>query len=326
MHSGAYLHNSWNILDFIVVAAGLVAVIPGVPNVSALRTFRVLRPLRSLNAVPGLRRLVGSLLGSLPDMANVLLLLLFIFSIFGILGLQIWSGVFHQRCRLTPWPVKLQPGPEPLAGPYPWRRGDVGWEAVPATPDLTTVGWVNKSYNTTTFHPFPPTDAWLKEVTANPHLHNCSTAYPYPEAIPGNPQLDCFWPLDRDDERLCGGYHTCSDGKTCGAARYPSGQVRFKATLANDDMQGVEGLQWGLSSFDSFPPTMLLIFQSLTMEGWTTIMYMGTDASNRVLATIYFVSLIMIGSWFVMNLTLAVVLQQYVYRDQQNEREENEAR
>ena len=41
---------------------------------------------------------------------------------------------------------------------------------------------------------------------------------------------------------------------------------------ACDDQQNVEMLNWGLSSFDSFPPTMLLIFQSLTMEGWTTIM------------------------------------------------------
>jgi hypothetical protein len=51
---GAYLRDAWNILDFVVVVAGVVEVVfPDAPNVSILRTFRVLRPLRSLSSLPG---------------------------------------------------------------------------------------------------------------------------------------------------------------------------------------------------------------------------------------------------------------------------------
>lgn len=46
---GAYLHNGWNWIDFIVVITSLLQSLPGMPNVSFLRTFRVLRPLRTLN-------------------------------------------------------------------------------------------------------------------------------------------------------------------------------------------------------------------------------------------------------------------------------------
>jgi hypothetical protein len=53
--AGSYLSDGWNWLDFLVVAGGLMALVPGVPNVSVLRAFRVLRPLRSLRALPKLK-------------------------------------------------------------------------------------------------------------------------------------------------------------------------------------------------------------------------------------------------------------------------------
>lgn len=92
------------------------------PNVSALRTFRVLRPLRSLNAVAGksrrkffynivkmvgMKKLVSSLLKSIPELINVIAFLGFIFFIFGIFGIQLWSGELHARCRSTPYPIRI---------------------------------------------------------------------------------------------------------------------------------------------------------------------------------------------------------------------------
>jgi hypothetical protein len=57
----AYLKESWNILDFVIVIAGLVefildfAKVKGV-NLRALRTLRVLRPLKGLKTIPSLRK------------------------------------------------------------------------------------------------------------------------------------------------------------------------------------------------------------------------------------------------------------------------------
>ena len=56
-------------------------------NLKSLRTLRAFRPLKSINAIPSMRKLVGTLIDSLPGLANVTLFLTFFFSVFGILGL-----------------------------------------------------------------------------------------------------------------------------------------------------------------------------------------------------------------------------------------------
>jgi hypothetical protein len=52
-----------------------------------------------------MKRLVQTLLRSLPALANVVLFLLFIFIIFGILGVHQFAGAFYNRCRETEEPI-----------------------------------------------------------------------------------------------------------------------------------------------------------------------------------------------------------------------------
>ncbi|CAF2035689.1 unnamed protein product [Rotaria magnacalcarata] len=70
---------------------------------------------------------------------------------------------------------------------------------------------------------------------------------------------------------------------------------------------GWEGPWFGIINFDNFGLAMLTVFQCITMEGWTSILYRMNDAIGREWAWIYFVSLIIIGSFFVMNLVLGVL-------------------
>jgi hypothetical protein len=95
MHEKAYFRDAWNILDFFVVATGLVELWVPASNFKSLRTFRVLRPLKSINAVPSMRNLVAALLKSLPDFINVATFLSFIFVLFSILGLHIYSDAYY---------------------------------------------------------------------------------------------------------------------------------------------------------------------------------------------------------------------------------------
>ena len=67
--------------------------------------LRVLRPLRSINAIPSMRRLVSTLIQSLPELGNATIFLAFIIILFGILGLQQFNGVIYYKCRLTEQPV-----------------------------------------------------------------------------------------------------------------------------------------------------------------------------------------------------------------------------
>lgn len=85
----AYLHDGWNVLDFVAVVSSVVNL--ALPNVDlgfvrVVRALRILRPLRLISRSEGLRTVVDSLLRALPGVANVLLVLSFIFLVFGILG------------------------------------------------------------------------------------------------------------------------------------------------------------------------------------------------------------------------------------------------
>jgi hypothetical protein len=44
------------------------------------------------------------LIEALPDLGNVVLFLLFIMILFSILGLQLFVGIFENRCRMTEKP------------------------------------------------------------------------------------------------------------------------------------------------------------------------------------------------------------------------------
>ena len=103
LHKGAYLRNGWNIIDcFVTIYAFVKLSSPNIGNLSVLRVIRLLRVLRSISVLSGIRRLTTSIIISLPTLGNVLLFLCFIFLIFAILGIQIFSGVLYNRCRLPP--------------------------------------------------------------------------------------------------------------------------------------------------------------------------------------------------------------------------------
>jgi len=104
-HRNSYLRDPWNWIDFSVVCIGLIEFIPYIPNLKGLRTMRVLRPLRSVNAFPKMRRLIASLLASIPSLGNAVVFMFFIFLLFGILGVQQFGGVLYQRCRTTKAPI-----------------------------------------------------------------------------------------------------------------------------------------------------------------------------------------------------------------------------
>ncbi|XP_065213855.1 voltage-dependent calcium channel type A subunit alpha-1 [Planococcus citri] len=68
-----------------------------------------------------------------------------------------------------------------------------------------------------------------------------------------------------------------------------------------------EGPNYGITSFDNIGLAMLTVFQCITMEGWTTILYWMNDAHGSFYNWMYFVPLIVLGSFFMLNLVLGVL-------------------
>uniref|UniRef100_A0A8C1CGN8 Voltage-dependent L-type calcium channel subunit alpha n=1 Tax=Cyprinus carpio carpio TaxID=630221 RepID=A0A8C1CGN8_CYPCA len=86
-------------------------------------------------------------------------------------------------------------------------------------------------------------------------------------------------------------------------------------------LMGWAGPNDGITNFDNFAFAMLTVFQCITMEGWTDVLYWVNDAVGNSWPWLYFVTLIIIGSFFVLNLVLGVLSGEF-----SKEREKAKAR
>ncbi|XP_051806602.1 voltage-dependent N-type calcium channel subunit alpha-1B-like isoform X12 [Acanthochromis polyacanthus] len=67
------------------------------------------------------------------------------------------------------------------------------------------------------------------------------------------------------------------------------------------------GPNFGITNFDNILFAVLTVFQCITMEGWVDILYNANDASGNTWNWLYFIPLIIIGSFFMLNLVLGVL-------------------
>ena len=237
---GTYLRDYWNGLDFTVVLLAYVAFL-GLGNYTAIRSFRFLRPLRTISGVEGMRKLVKTLLHSVPTLLDVLGLCAFAFSIFGIIAVQLFAGQLQYRCKqynydagsgLISWSVHEDHDGQPCSGPR-----------IKADSSGSLVVW-----NAT---------SGVLETGALNYGH---------------------------------GLLKCPEDSYCIKHGNPN---------------------YGLTSFDNILAAFLTIFQSISLEGWTDVMYYTQDAVSPWV-WIYFIIMIIFCSFFTVNLTLAVLYVHFV--------------
>jgi len=195
--------------------------------------MRVLRPLRSVNAFPKMRRLIGSLLSSLPSLGNAVVFMFFIFLLFGILGVQQFGGKLYQRCRTDPAP----------------------------TYDAVKKWW--------------------------------------------------HWPAADGVERLCSlddqGAFRCPAPFTCGS---PTSTAHF-LTHEAEGVADFELISFDIANFNHLLTAMNTIFVMITLEGWTIVMYNLSDSSQTWMAVLFCILLVVVGSFFLLNVILAVIMDAF---------------
>ncbi|XP_028309456.1 voltage-dependent L-type calcium channel subunit alpha-1D [Gouania willdenowi] len=86
-----------------------------------------------------------------------------------------------------------------------------------------------------------------------------------------------------------------------------AGSGRFCLVNGSDCRGKWEGPNGGITNFDNIFFAMLTVFQCITMEGWTDVLYWMNDAIGYEIPWIYFVSLVIFGSFFIINLVLGVL-------------------
>uniref|UniRef100_A0A8C5FW38 Voltage-dependent L-type calcium channel subunit alpha n=1 Tax=Gadus morhua TaxID=8049 RepID=A0A8C5FW38_GADMO len=86
-----------------------------------------------------------------------------------------------------------------------------------------------------------------------------------------------------------------------------AGNGRFCMSNGTECRGKWEGPNGGITNFDNIFFAMLTVFQCITMEGWTDVLYWMNDAIGFEIPWIYFVSLVIFGSFFIINLVLGVL-------------------
>lgn len=145
-------------------------------------------------------------------------------------------------------------------------------------------------------------------VQENPSLH---------------PNGTCWLWEGTGEERLCGGSYMCDQGGFCGGHIFDRIEgLRPVFEGGHRDLPWCDGLRpideppkvvasTDFIHFDNIGGASLVVFQSMTLEGWVDILYMVQDGSNWWIPTIYFLMLIFCTSFFLLNIFLAVIQESY---------------
>ena len=265
-----YFRSAWNVLDFsLVVLSCLPAIWPMFYNYTAIRAFRAIRPMRSFSGVPGLRVIVEGLLASLRGLINVVGLMFFTLFIFAVLGVDLWKGIFRNRCGL---------------------QGPVGYNiSCDANGNVSgTIGAVNDSIGAV----FGSAFIALYESTFN-STFNGTMKEPFSGTLNGTIVVP-----HQGGELFC-----MQMDKGGGFPRFLWGQICPAGLACITDPEDPE---YGLPSYDHVGWAFLTLLQIITLEGWTDIMYITKDVYGQI-CVVFYVSAVLIGSFFLLNLALAVI-------------------
>jgi len=155
--------------------------------------------------------------------------------------------------------------------------------------------------------------------------------------------VDGDWVADPDMTSLCSSHNICPANRYCGSLKeaykaYKLGDERYfidyseacddnpdcgsKITNLKRDTQ-IEDLNFGFSSFDNIIAAFLTIFQCVTLEGWIDITNIYEDAYQVGFVCVYFLLCIIVCSFFVLNLTIAVMLLKYEELDKSEKSSEH---
>ena len=314
MHPGSYLRSGWNWLDWVVVVMSWVTIVFGLNNVSSIRTVRVLRPLRTMSRIPNMNVIVGAMLKSIAPLGNVMLLCSVIFFIFGILGVQFWYNLPKMYCgpdalyynELNHWneagsDFRCWDLNTHTVSDVPCGCDQLGGgcdEQVKPSPNPQCIGASDDSGMM----------YWYEDMDVVDETNNVLTWVDHP--VSGVNSTVALTDAVPKFEKVFYNYNL--DGAGCGC-----GEVCTTALYFYCDSKGA-------LNFDHVGTTMITIFQCVTLEGWTDIMY-RVDETGFPGGWTFFLALIFFAGFFIVNLALAVIADSYNdSREEDNQRKDEE--
>lgn len=83
--------------------------------------------------------------------------------------------------------------------------------------------------------------------------------------------------------------------------------------------QRVQSTDYSTSTYNSLSEAFLSVFIVLANDGWTNIYFNHYHQEEPISATIYFISLVMIGQFVLLNLMIAIIIENFEYHSVKND-------
>ena len=112
--------------------------------------------------------------------------------------------------------------------------------------------------------------------------------------------------IEKNNDMICGGLLQCSHCKSI--AEYYDKEVYLLSERDINDEMDVDALNYGYSNFDNFFAAFLTIYHSMTLQGWSKIMYMVQNGYSYSASSVYFITLVVILNFLVLNFLIAILM------------------
>lgn len=119
------------------------------------------------------------------------------------------------------------------------------------------------------------------------------------------PSLGVFV-IEENITTICGGLIQCENCKSI-ADFYEDGEYLLNEKDIETE-QDIEELNYGYSNFDNFFSAFLTIYNCMSLQGWSKIMYMVQNGYSFSASSIYFITLVVILNFLVLNFTIAILM------------------
>ncbi|ELW64455.1 Voltage-dependent T-type calcium channel subunit alpha-1I [Tupaia chinensis] len=295
----AYLRSSWNVLDGFLVFVSIIDIVVSVASAGGakilgvlrvLRLLRTLRPLRVISRAPGLKLVVETLISSLKPIGNIVLICCAFFIIFGILGVQLFKGKFYHCLGVDTRNITNRS--DCVAANYRWVHHKYNFDNLGQEGQQLFMPW--------------PWHRCTARLTLSSSSARGRLSLLSPSSLP-SPHLSTITPPLR--------HHFASPLSTLASKQAPAW---FHFAL-------------GQACFIRQCPALMSLFVLASKDGWVNIMYNGLDAvavdqqpvtNHNPWMLLYFISFLLIVSFFVLNMFVGVVVENFHKCRQHQEAEE----
>lgn len=98
--------------------------------------------------------------------------------------------------------------------------------------------------------------------------------------------------------------------------------MEYGMSLEDDMMDQRPTIQYGINTFKHFLDAINSVLQTITLDNWSQLMFNIIDASFLLSGHFFYILLVVLGSFFLLNLILAVIMQSFkILHDAEKENE-----